>query len=325
LISTETLNSEKDGENHYSIGVLVKMDKIDKNGKKFSKEEAYKLDPSKSLDEIVAEVMELLEGASFSFLFSHYYRTIVFRLDSIQVHNLLNSRKAEGTQEKSRALLLETQDSRKYITEELLVRNLRINKSKIYQKSNRIDKGSTLLLGTSPDRLVSHILKLIQKRESETCENADYWHQNLSYLLAYSEDIVFNRIFITKNGLKILLSIEKKIQEANLQKILTILMAFLEDNLIDFKDILSHHPEFTEMLINLLNERTSNGDVKLLQKTINLLERGLHEVPVVRAQIFKLLNDSPILHTRISDKEEKIQLASLMLVNSVLFTSRKGF
>jgi hypothetical protein len=129
LISTETLNSEKDGENHYSIGVLVKMDKIDKNGKKFSKEEAYKLDPSKSLDEIVAEVMELLEGASFSFLFSHYYRTIVFRLDSIQVHNLLNSRKAEGTQEKSRALLLETQDSRKYITEELLVRNLRINKS----------------------------------------------------------------------------------------------------------------------------------------------------------------------------------------------------
>ena len=58
LISTETLNSEKDGENHYSIGVLVKMDKIDKNGKKFSKEEAYKLDPSKSLDEIVAEVMK---------------------------------------------------------------------------------------------------------------------------------------------------------------------------------------------------------------------------------------------------------------------------
>jgi len=221
LISTETLNSEKDGENHYSIGVLVKMDKIDKNGKKFSKEEAYKLDPSKSLDEIVAEVMELLE--------------------------------AEGTQEKSRALLLETQDSRKYITEELL-------------KSNRIDKGSTLLLGTSPDRLVSHILKLLQKRESETDENADYWHQNLSYLLAYSEDIVFNRIFITKNGLKILLSIEKMVQEANLQKILTILMAFLDDNLIDYKDILSHHPEFTEMLINLLNERTSNGDVKLLQK-----------------------------------------------------------
>ena len=71
MISTETLNSEKDGENHYSIGVLVKMDKVDKNGKKFSKEEAYKLDPSKSLDEIVAEVMELLEGASFSFLFSH--------------------------------------------------------------------------------------------------------------------------------------------------------------------------------------------------------------------------------------------------------------
>ena len=221
--------------------------------------------------------------------------------------------------------MLETQDSRKYITEELLVKNLRINKSKIFQKSNRIDKGSTLLLGTSPDRLVSHILKLLQKRESETGENADYWHQNLSYLLAYSEDIVFNRIFITKNGLKILLSIEKKVQEANLQKILTILMAFLDDNLIDYKDILSHHPEFTEMLINLLSERTSNGDVKLLQKTINLLERGLQEVPAVRAQIFKLLNDSPILHTRISDKEEKIQLASLMLVNSVLFTSRKGF
>ena len=221
--------------------------------------------------------------------------------------------------------MLETQDSRKYITEELLVRNLRIYKSKIFQKSNRIDKGSTLLLGTSPDRLVSHILKLLQKRESETGENADYWHQNLSYLLAYSEDIVFNRIFITKNGLKILLSIEKKVQEANLQKILTILMAFLDDNLIDYKDILSHHPEFTEMLINLLSERTSNGDVKLLQKTINLLERGLQEVPAVRSQIFKLLNDSPILHTRISDKEEKIQLASLMLVNSVLFTSRNGF
>lgn len=147
----------------------------------------------------------------------------------------------------------------------------------------------------------------------------------MSYLLAYSEDVVFNRIFITKNGLKILLSIDKNVQESNLQKILTILMAFLDDNLIDYKDILNHNPEFTEMLINILNERTSNGDVKLLQKTINLLERGLQEVPAVRVRIFKLLNESPILHTRISDKDENIQLASLMLVNSVLFMSRKGF
>ena len=56
LISTETLNSEKDGENHYSIGVLVKID---------NKEEAYKLDPSKSLDEIVSEVMQILQATSF--------------------------------------------------------------------------------------------------------------------------------------------------------------------------------------------------------------------------------------------------------------------
>ncbi|CAG5107215.1 Oidioi.mRNA.OKI2018_I69.chr1.g3209.t1.cds [Oikopleura dioica] len=276
LISTETLNSEKDGENHYSIGVLVKID---------NKEEAYKLDPSKSLDEIVTEVMQILQATN---------------------DKLENSLKVKGT---PRALLLETQNSRRYITEELL-------------KSNRIDKGSTLLLGTSPDRLASHILKLLSQQRSP--DDAKNWHQNLSYLLQYSEDIVFNRIFISKNGLKVLLSVDKEVQEANLEKILTILMALLDDNLIDYKDILSHISDFTDQLIKLLNERTNNGQGKLLQKTINLLDRGLQEVPAVRAQIFKLLNDSPILHTRISDKEENIQLASLMLVNSVLFMSREG-
>ena len=178
------------------------------------------------------------------------------------------------------------------------------------------------MLGTSPDRLASHILKLLSQQRSP--DDAKNWHQNLSYLLQYSEDIVFNRIFIAKNGLKVLLSVDKEVQEANLEKILTILMALLDDNLIDYKDILSHISDFTDQLIQLLNERTNNGQGKLLQKTINLLDRGLQEVPAVRAQIFKLLNDSPILHTRISDKEENIQLASLMLVNSVLFMSRKG-
>lgn len=261
--SFTSLNIDKD-EGSYSIGVLVKNDKV---------QQAYKLDPTKPLQQIVKEVMDIFD----------------VRRDP-----------------REKSLLLEVQDSRKYITEDYLV-------------GNRIDKGSTLVLGTSPDRLVNHVLKFLsQKNDSD-----DFWHQNLSYLLHYSEDVTFNRYFVGRKGIKILFSIDKQVQELHLGKILSILHACVEDQLVEFMDILAITPDFTENLISQIRSdghSISDGQV-VVQKTLNLLERGVQEVPEVAVRCFKLLSDNPYLQSRLSDKEVNIQLATLQLVNTILLTS----
>ena len=61
-------------------------------------------------------------------------------------------------------------------------------------RNSEIQNGNVICLGTAPERLAEYVIKKIKRPEDRT--------EALAWLQRYSEDVIFNREFFNRGGVK---------------------------------------------------------------------------------------------------------------------------
>ena len=82
--------------------------------------------------------------------------------------------------------------------------------------------------------------------------------------------------------------------------------------MIEFRDFCLLKSNFAQFLISQIAQSTEHP---VLQKSLNLLERGLSESTDILDDCFKLLTSETYIQARLGDKNEKTQLAALTFTN----------
>jgi len=174
-------------------------------------------------------------------------------------------------------------------------------------RNSEIQNGNVICLGTAPERLAKFVIQRIEKNHDRA--------EALEWLQRYSEDVVFNRQFFQKGGISHILGIMEVEEQNSVGCILTMLLACIDDQLIEYREVTEQKPDFTEFLINRIR-RTSDHNV--LQRAFNLLERGLAESLDILDTCYKLLSEETQIQARLSDKSPETQLATLTFTNMTI-------
>ena len=135
------------------------------------------------------------------------------------------------------------------------------------------------------------------------------------WLERYSADIVFNRIFFNQGGLTKISEILSTFCPESLGRALSVILACIDDQLIEFREMCVLKSNFPQFLISQIAQSTEHP---VLQKSLNLLERGLSESTEILDECFKLLTTETYIQARLGDKTEKTQLAALTFTNVVI-------
>lgn len=197
--------------------------------------------------------------------------------------------------ERHKYSLLVGTKTKKYVTDDSL-------------RNSEIQNGNVICLGTAPERLAEYVIRKIQKLSDRS--------EALIWLQRYSEDVVFNRQFFHKGGVTQLLQIiEGEVEQRLLACILSMVLACVDDQLIEYREISEHKSDFTDFLINRISRSTDHG---VLQRAFNLLERGLAESLDILEKCYKFMTEETHIQVRLSDQVKDTQHSALTFTNMII-------